>query len=148
MTALQIPQHVVLNQTVTLECDFNLDKESLYAVKWYKDGKEFYRFVPREVPSVQVFSLPGFSVDVSSSSIKYNSIIIKTLLMHSGSFFLVKIIHFWDCFSIFLFIQKCCQSSKYWNRLRNGVKKKIGQKSTAIRQKSSEPKESNRIILE
>ena len=68
MTALQIPQHVVLNETVRMQCNFNLDKELLYSVKWYKDGHEFYRYVPRDVPMVQTFRVPGVNVNVSSTS--------------------------------------------------------------------------------
>ena len=68
MTALQIPQHVVLNETVRMQCNFNLDKELLYSVKWYKDGHEFYRYVPRDVPTVQTFRVPGVNVNVSSTS--------------------------------------------------------------------------------
>lgn len=64
MTALQIPQHVVLNETVRMQCNFNLDKELLYSVKWYKDGHEFYRYVPRDVPMVQTFRVPGVDVNV------------------------------------------------------------------------------------
>ncbi|OXU24243.1 hypothetical protein TSAR_001205 [Trichomalopsis sarcophagae] len=70
MTALKIPQHVVLNQTVRMECNFNLDRETLYSVKWYKDGHEFYRYVPKEQPAVHVFPLAGVSVDKRSSSEK------------------------------------------------------------------------------
>ncbi|XP_058790645.1 uncharacterized protein LOC131663903 [Phymastichus coffea] len=67
MTALKIPQHVVQNQTVRMECNFNLDRETLYSVKWYKDGHEFYRYVPKEHPAVQVFPLPGVNVDKRKS---------------------------------------------------------------------------------
>lgn len=65
MTTVQIPQHVVLNETVRMQCNFNLDKEPLYSVKWYKDGHEFYRYVPRDVPTVQTFRVPGVNVNVS-----------------------------------------------------------------------------------
>ncbi|XP_043279453.1 uncharacterized protein [Venturia canescens] len=77
MTALQIPQHVAINQTVKMECNFNLDRELLYSVKWYKDGHEFYRFVPKDSPAVQVFPVPGVSVDINHSterSIALNSV--------------------------------------------------------------------------
>jgi hypothetical protein len=43
-----------------------LDDEILYSVKWYKDGNEFYRYVPRDMPPAQVFPLPGVTVDVRS----------------------------------------------------------------------------------
>ncbi|KAK1118175.1 hypothetical protein K0M31_015222 [Melipona bicolor] len=68
MTALQIPQHVVLNETVRMQCNFNLDKELLYSVKWYKDGHEFYRYVPRDVPMVQTFRVPGVNVNIHNST--------------------------------------------------------------------------------
>lgn len=59
MLELIVPQHAVLGQNVSLECNFNLDGEKLYSVKWYKDGNEFYRFVPQEKPPVLVFLHPG-----------------------------------------------------------------------------------------
>ncbi|XP_014203715.1 uncharacterized protein LOC106636004 [Copidosoma floridanum] len=68
MTNLKIPTHVVQNQTVRMECEFDLDGEPLYSVKWYKDGNEFYRYVPNERPDIHVFSLPGVNVDKHSSS--------------------------------------------------------------------------------
>ena len=53
------------NSTARLECHYNLDGEALYSVKWYKDGHEFYRYVPRDMPPAQVFELAGISVEVS-----------------------------------------------------------------------------------
>ncbi|KAL6431293.1 hypothetical protein ACFW04_007159 [Cataglyphis niger] len=63
MTSLQIPEHVVLNETVRMQCNFNLDKEQLYSVKWYKDGHEFYRFTPRDRPEVLMFPVRGVNVN-------------------------------------------------------------------------------------
>lgn len=62
---LRIPSHAVRNSNVRLECHFELDGETLYSVKWYKDGNEFYRYVPRDMPPAQVFPLPGVTVNVS-----------------------------------------------------------------------------------
>jgi len=64
MLELIVPQHAVLGQNVSLECNFNLDGENLYSVKWYKDGNEFYRYVPQEKPPVLVFLQPGVSAVV------------------------------------------------------------------------------------
>jgi hypothetical protein len=44
-----------------------MEHEALYSVKWYKDGNEFFRYVPRDMPPVQIFALPGVTVDVSFS---------------------------------------------------------------------------------
>lgn len=62
---MKIPQHAVRNQDVPLECKYDLRGETLYSVKWYKDGKEFFRYVPKDNPPAQVFKLPGVVVDVS-----------------------------------------------------------------------------------
>lgn len=64
MLELVVPQHVVRGQNIRLECNFNLDGETLYSVKWYKDGNEFYRYVPQDKPPVLVFELPGVTAKV------------------------------------------------------------------------------------
>lgn len=64
MLQLIVPKHVVLGQNIRLECNFNLDDEKLYSVKWYKDGNEFYRYVPQEQPPAMAFNLPGVTAIV------------------------------------------------------------------------------------
>ncbi|RZC40721.1 hypothetical protein BDFB_006169 [Asbolus verrucosus] len=66
LVKLEIPSPVVRNQNARLECHFDLDDEILYSVKWYKDGNEFYRYVPRDMPPAQVFPLPGVTVDFTT----------------------------------------------------------------------------------
>ncbi|XP_012534635.1 cell adhesion molecule 2 [Monomorium pharaonis] len=68
MTSLQIPEHVVVNETVRMQCNFNLDKAPLYSVKWYKDGHEFYRYTPRDAPMVLTFPVPGVNVNRDEST--------------------------------------------------------------------------------
>ncbi|XP_075153240.1 beaten path IIIc isoform X2 [Haematobia irritans] len=68
---VRIPEYVVKGSTAQLECLYDLDGESLYSVKWYKDGNEFYRYVPRDMPPAQTFLLPGVSVDVHNSTDVY-----------------------------------------------------------------------------
>nr|CAI5866405.1 unnamed protein product [Callosobruchus analis] len=55
--------------TVTLQCRFDIEGEPLYTLKWYKGGKEFYRYIPKEMPNTQVFTVPGITVDVSYSNL-------------------------------------------------------------------------------
>lgn len=64
LTEVRVPNYTVKDNHVRLECHFNLESETLYSVKWYKDGNEFYRYLPRDFPPAQVFPLPGISVDV------------------------------------------------------------------------------------
>ncbi|XP_053960498.1 uncharacterized protein LOC128864765 [Anastrepha ludens] len=68
MTEVKIPNHIMRFKTAVLGCRYNLDGEALYSVKWYKDGHEFYRYVPRDKPPGQAFPLPGVNVDVRNSS--------------------------------------------------------------------------------
>ncbi|XP_076653129.1 uncharacterized protein LOC143359227 [Halictus rubicundus] len=82
MTALQIPHHVVLNETVRMQCNFNLDDERLYSVKWYKDGHEFYRFVPQDKPKVQTFVVPGVHVNTHKSTEK--SVVLQNISLTSA----------------------------------------------------------------
>ncbi|KAJ8944974.1 hypothetical protein NQ318_018438 [Aromia moschata] len=63
MVELRVPSHVIRNQSAKLECHFDLDGETLYSVKWYKDGNEFFRYVPRDLPITQSFVLPGVTVN-------------------------------------------------------------------------------------
>lgn len=70
LTEVRIPNHTVRNSTARLECHYDMDGEELYSVKWYKDGHEFYRYIPRSMPPALVFELPGINVDVSGCRIK------------------------------------------------------------------------------
>ncbi|KAL3278941.1 hypothetical protein HHI36_016459 [Cryptolaemus montrouzieri] len=63
-----IPQAARIMDTVTLQCRYDLEGEQLYTVKWYKGAKEFFRFIPKELPNTQVFPLPGIDVDLSKSN--------------------------------------------------------------------------------
>lgn len=60
-----VPQAVRLNDALRLRCDFDLENEPLYTVKWYKEGKEFFRHVPKEDPNMMTFTVPGIHPDVS-----------------------------------------------------------------------------------
>ncbi|XP_062531079.1 uncharacterized protein LOC101745057 [Bombyx mori] len=65
---INVPNAVLLGETVTLECSWQLeDEEALYSVKWYRGREEFYRYIPKELPHTRVFPLPGIEVDISRS---------------------------------------------------------------------------------
>ncbi|XP_054262156.1 uncharacterized protein LOC128986074 isoform X2 [Macrosteles quadrilineatus] len=68
LTEVRIEQHTVRGNTSQLLCQFDLQGETLYSVKWYKDGNEFFRFLPRDNPPAQIFPLPGVAVDISRSN--------------------------------------------------------------------------------
>ncbi|XP_062553187.1 uncharacterized protein LOC134218272 [Armigeres subalbatus] len=68
LTEVRVPKHTVKDHPVRLECHYEMEGDALYAVKWYKDGNEFYRYVPRDNPPIQVFDLKGINVDEQNSS--------------------------------------------------------------------------------
>ncbi|XP_071562677.1 uncharacterized protein [Temnothorax nylanderi] len=85
MLELIVPQHAVLGQNVSLECNFNLDGEKLYSVKWYKDGNEFYRFVPQEKPPALKFVHPGVTAVLHESS--QRTVVLRSVnLMSTGRY--------------------------------------------------------------
>lgn len=61
-----MPNYTVKDNVVRLECHYDMEDEKLYSVKWYKDGHEFYRYLPREHPPGDTFNVAGVSVDVSN----------------------------------------------------------------------------------
>ncbi|XP_050346869.1 uncharacterized protein LOC126771156 [Nymphalis io] len=65
---LRVPGHAAEGGQALLGCQFDLEGDDLYSVKWYKDGREFYRYVPSNSESTSYFYMPGVFVDVSRSS--------------------------------------------------------------------------------
>ena len=65
MRNFEVPLHVPRGQTIQLRCQFDLEGEQLYSVKWYKGGREFFRSVPNESPTKLRYDVQGVWVDVS-----------------------------------------------------------------------------------
>ncbi|XP_045612644.1 cell adhesion molecule 1 [Procambarus clarkii] len=62
-----VPPWAAMGGEALLTCQFNLAGDELYSVKWYKAGREFYRYVPAEWPRQQFFPFPGITVDTERS---------------------------------------------------------------------------------
>lgn len=65
LKSIEVPSHRVVGDKAKLVCKFSMEGDTLYSVKWYKNNQEFYRFVPKDRPKLQVFPLKGIHVDVS-----------------------------------------------------------------------------------
>lgn len=63
-----VPQYKVRGESAILECKYELENEKLYALKWYKDNEEFYRYVPRSDSVKQSYNVEGVRVEVSITS--------------------------------------------------------------------------------
>ncbi|KAG7169506.1 putative Immunoglobulin V-set domain-containing protein 3, partial [Homarus americanus] len=69
VTKVEVPRVVVVGDSATLRCHFALHGEVLYSLKWWKDGRQFYQFIPRNKPKMAVFTTPGLSVNVARSGL-------------------------------------------------------------------------------
>ena len=38
-----VPSFAIQGRSAILECDYDLEGQALYSVKWYKNAQEFYR---------------------------------------------------------------------------------------------------------
>lgn len=54
-----VPKFTQVGENVMLKCDYDLQHDILYSIKWYKDNQEFYRYVPMDEPPKQRFSVIG-----------------------------------------------------------------------------------------
>ncbi|XP_015190459.1 PREDICTED: uncharacterized protein LOC107073980 [Polistes dominula] len=54
-------------ENVTLRCEYDLGGKELYSVKWFKDGVEFFRFMPSSRPVGEYFPVEGIAVDIARS---------------------------------------------------------------------------------
>ncbi len=64
MLGITGPASVNAGETVELTCRYDLGRDAIYTIKWYKDGKEIYRYVPADPSEFKFFDVPGISVDV------------------------------------------------------------------------------------
>lgn len=67
--SVSIPSAVKRGDSAILICDYNLEYENLYTVKWYRGRREFYRYTPKENPALKIFPASGgYSVDMAESN--------------------------------------------------------------------------------
>lgn len=63
--SITVPIAVRRGDDALLKCNYDLENDTLYSVKWYKGSREFYRYLPKENPAMKLFPLGGIIVDVS-----------------------------------------------------------------------------------
>ncbi|XP_049780172.1 uncharacterized protein LOC126177000 [Schistocerca cancellata] len=62
LVRVRVPPLVARGMTARLECRFELQRDRLYSVTWYKDHEEFYRYVPRAPTPQHSYRLEGVRV--------------------------------------------------------------------------------------
>ncbi|GFT30122.1 ig-like domain-containing protein [Nephila pilipes] len=63
MLELQVPPSIMRGQPITLNCTFDLEEDTLYSIKWYKNNVEFYRYILGDRPPGQKYPLQGIYLD-------------------------------------------------------------------------------------
>ncbi|XP_043802926.1 choline transporter-like protein 1 isoform X2 [Apis laboriosa] len=65
---IQIPTAVKKGDSAILNCWYDTEGDLLYTVKWYKGGREFYRYAPNEIPIFKTFPIGNLTVKKSESN--------------------------------------------------------------------------------
>ncbi|KAK8784450.1 hypothetical protein V5799_009186 [Amblyomma americanum] len=66
---LDVPSVARYGQPAWLNCSYDLERDQLYSIKWYKNNVEIYRYLPSETPPTKVYNMPGIHIDVARSNI-------------------------------------------------------------------------------
>lgn len=65
---IRVPQYVRNGDDALLMCNYNLENDTLYSIKWYRGRREFFRYLPKENPAIKLFPVSGISVEVKKLS--------------------------------------------------------------------------------
>ena len=68
MKGVKAPKWVNEGETARLICDYDLGRDAMYSLKWFKDDVELYRYIPTNQPlQYKSFKTPGVLVNVRSA---------------------------------------------------------------------------------
>ncbi|XP_055389383.1 putative actin-fragmin kinase DDB_G0287957 isoform X2 [Condylostylus longicornis] len=66
--SVTVPTAVKRGDDAHLICNYDMENDTLYSVKWYKGRREFYRYTPKENPAMKIFPTTGVNVKQMSSN--------------------------------------------------------------------------------
>lgn len=89
---LDVPGALHSGESSWLKCLYELGKDELYSVKWYKNNVEFFRYLPSDEPAGQNYELLGVYVDVSYVNILIH--IRNKKLTYKKSPYIITIVQF------------------------------------------------------
>jgi len=67
MKGLVTKTWVTIGESAKLVCDYDLGRDAMYSIKWFKDNAELYRYIPTNQPQYKSFQTPGALVDETLS---------------------------------------------------------------------------------
>lgn len=80
---VKAPPTVLYGGVAKLDCQYDLETDSLYAAKWFKDGYEFYRYRP----GVGVTTFPVHGVTVNTSESIGATVYLQNLTLQSSGLY-------------------------------------------------------------
>ncbi|KAH7953853.1 hypothetical protein HPB49_013092 [Dermacentor silvarum] len=80
---VKAPPTVLYGGVAKLDCQYDLESDSLYAAKWFKDGYEFYRYRP----GVGVTTFPVQGVTVNNSESIGATVYLQNLTLQSSGLY-------------------------------------------------------------
>lgn len=71
ITDFLVPLAAKVGEDRQLSCQYQLgSNETLYFLRWYKDGNEFFRYMPKETPAQRVYNVSGVRIKVKTISLE------------------------------------------------------------------------------
>ncbi|CRK89294.1 CLUMA_CG003053, isoform A, partial [Clunio marinus] len=59
---VEIPEYVDIRDVVTLSCSYNMGRDKLNSIKWYKDKQEFFRYAPMMDQQISTWTVDGVNL--------------------------------------------------------------------------------------
>ncbi|XP_017884556.1 uncharacterized protein LOC108627695 isoform X2 [Ceratina calcarata] len=79
---ITVPAYSVRGKNALLECRYDLEKDKLYSISWYKDHEEFYRYVPKSELTKHTYRVEGVKVDRRRSD--HQQVLLQDVSLHSS----------------------------------------------------------------
>ncbi|KAL7740905.1 hypothetical protein ACLKA6_014067 [Drosophila palustris] len=75
---VRIPAAVKRGDNALLICNYDIENDTLYAVKWYRGRREFYRYTPKENPAWKIFTKTN-EIDVETTQSNASHVLLRNV---------------------------------------------------------------------
>ncbi|KAG1680255.1 hypothetical protein GQR58_012485 [Nymphon striatum] len=90
---LTVPAMVVAGQQFDIDCKFDMKGMKLYALRWYKDNQEFYRYIPKQLPQTKkAFNNQSMGINVDIDESDEGHVYFKNSSVKSGGTYKCQVV--------------------------------------------------------
>ncbi|EDV58066.1 uncharacterized protein Dere_GG24184 [Drosophila erecta] len=75
---VRIPSAVKRGDNALLICNYDIENDTLYTVKWYRGRREFYRYTPKENPAWKIFTKAN-EIDVETAQSNASHVLLRNV---------------------------------------------------------------------